>query len=67
MAILDTLLEHFKELLKKQKELEAENLQLREEVRIFKKTEEIRQNLKQEQEANMQEITAKLEKLLTLK
>jgi len=66
LALLDKLLEEFEHILYLKRQLEAENLRLKEEIRIFKQTEEIRQNLKKEQEENMQEITDKLEKLLTL-
>ena len=65
MALLDRLLYEVENILAKQKELEAENLRLKEEIRILRKTEEIRLNVKQEEESNIQELTAKLAKLLT--
>jgi len=65
LALLDRLLYEVENILAKQKELEAENLRLKEEIRILRKTEEIRLNVKQEEESNIQELTAKLAKLLT--
>jgi hypothetical protein len=65
LALLDKLLQKIETILKRQKELEAENLRLKEELRILKQTEEIRLTLKQEEENNMQELASKLEKLLS--
>ena len=66
MALLDKLLRQFESMLKKQKELEAENFRLKEEIRLLKHSEEIRQDVKQEQEQNIQQLTLRLERLLTL-
>jgi cell division septum initiation protein DivIVA len=65
LALLDKLLQQFEKILTKQKELEAENSRLKEEIRMLKKTEEIRRDMKLEQEENMQELTSRLEKLLS--
>ena len=65
MALLDKLLQQFEEILNKYKELEAENFRLKEEIRLLKQAEEIRLSMKLEQEENMQEITSKLDKLLS--
>ena len=66
MALLDKLLYEIENILAKQKELEAENLRLKEEIRILKENEEIRLNIKKEEESNIQELSDKLQKLLTL-
>ena len=66
MALLDKLLRQFESMLKKQKELEADNFRLKEEIRLLKQSEEIRQDVKQEQEENIQQLTLRLERLLTL-
>jgi len=65
LALLDKLLQQFEEILNKYKELEAENFRLKEEIRLLKQAEEIRLSMKLEQEENMQEITSKLDKLLS--
>ena len=65
MALLDKLLQQFETILTKQKELEAENLRLKEEILRLKQTEEIRRSMKREQEENMQKLTSRLEKLLS--
>ena len=66
MALLDKLLRQFESMLKKQKKLEADNFRLKEEIRLLKQSEEIRQDVKQEQEENIQQLTLRLERLLTL-
>jgi len=66
LALLDKLLRQFESMLKKQKELEADNFRLKEEIRLLKQSEEIRQDVKQEQEENIQQLTLRLERLLTL-
>jgi hypothetical protein len=66
LALLDKLLYEIENILAKQKELEAENLRLKEEIRILKENEEIRLNIKKEEESNIQELSDKLQKLLTL-
>ena len=65
MTLLDKLLQKIEHILKRNQELEAENLGLKEEVRILKQTEKIRLSLKEEEENNIQELTSKLEKLLS--
>ena len=65
MALLDKLLQKIEYILKRQQELEAENLRLREEIYTLKQAEEIRLTLKREEENNIQELTSKLEKLLS--
>lgn len=65
MTLLDKLLQRIEHILKRNQELEAENSRLKEEVRLLKETEEIRLTLKQEEENNIQELTLKLEKLLS--
>ena len=65
MALLDKLLQKFETILTKQKELEAENFRLKEEIRLLKQTEEIRRSIKMEQEENIQELASRLEKLLS--
>lgn len=65
MALLDKLLHKFETILTKYKELEAENFRLKEEILRLKQTEEIRQNMKLEQEENIQQLTTRLEKLLS--
>ena len=65
MALLDKLLQKFETILTKQKELEAENFRLKEEIRLLKQTEEIRRSMKMEQEENIQELASRLEKLLS--
>ena len=65
MALLDKLLQKFETILAKQKELEAENFRLKEEIRWLKQTEEIRRSMKMEQEENIQELASRLEKLLS--
>lgn len=65
MALLDKLLQKFETILTKQKELEAENFRLKEEIRLLKQTEEIRRSIKIEQEENIQELASRLEKLLS--
>ena len=65
MALLDKLLQKFETILTKQKELEAENFRLKEEIRLLKQTEEIRRSMKREQEENIQELALRLEKLLS--
>jgi len=65
LALLDKLLQQFETILTKQKELEAENLRLKEEILRLKQTEEIRRSMKREQEENMQKLTSRLEKLLS--
>ena len=65
MALLDKLLQKIETILTKQKELEAENLRLKEEILRLKQTEEIRRSMKREQEDNIQELASRLEKLLS--
>jgi len=65
LALLDKLLHKFETILTKYKELEAENFRLKEEILRLKQTEEIRQNMKLEQEENIQQLTTRLEKLLS--
>ena len=65
MALLDKLLQKIETILTKQKELEAENFRLKEEIRLLKQTEEIRRSIKMEQEENIQELASRLEKLLS--
>jgi prephenate dehydrogenase len=65
LALLDKLLQKFETILTKQKELEAENFRLKEEIRLLKQTEEIRRSIKIEQEENIQELASRLEKLLS--
>jgi len=65
LTLLDKLLQKIEHILKRNQELEAENLGLKEEVRILKQTEKIRLSLKEEEENNIQELTSKLEKLLS--
>ena len=65
MALLDKLLQKIETILTKQKELEAENFRLKEEIRLLKQTEEIRRSIKLEQEENIQELASRLEKLLS--
>jgi len=65
LTLLDKLLRKIEHILKRNQELEAENLGLKEEVRILKQTEKIRLSLKEEEENNIQELTSKLEKLLS--
>jgi hypothetical protein len=65
LTLLDKLLQRIEHILKRNQELEAENSRLKEEVRLLKETEEIRLTLKQEEENNIQELTLKLEKLLS--
>jgi len=65
LALLDKLLQKFETILTKQKELEAENLRLKEEILRLKQTEEIRRSMKREQEDNIQELASRLEKLLS--
>jgi len=65
LALLDKLLQKIEYILKRQQELEAENLRLREEIYTLKQAEEIRLTLKREEENNIQELTSKLEKLLS--
>ena len=66
MALLDKLLYEIENILAKQKELEAENLRLKEKIRILTKNEEMRLDIKKEEESNIQELSDKLQKLLTL-
>ena len=65
MALLDKLLHKFETILAKYKELEAENFRLKEEIRQLKQSEKIRQNMKLEQEENLQKLTTRLEKQLS--
>jgi prephenate dehydrogenase len=65
LALLDKLLQKIETILTKQKELEAENFRLKEEIRLLKQTEEIRRSIKLEQEENIQELASRLEKLLS--
>jgi len=65
LALLDKLLKKFETILTKQKELEAENARLKEEIRLLKQAEEIRKSIKMEQEENIQELASRLEKLLS--
>jgi prephenate dehydrogenase len=65
LALLDKLLQKIETILTQQKKLEAENFRLREEVRLLKQAEEIRRSMKMEQEENIQELTSRLEKLLS--
>jgi len=65
LALLDKLLQKIETILTKQKELEAENFRLKEEIRLLKQTEEIRRSIKMEQEENIQELASRLEKLLS--
>jgi cell division septum initiation protein DivIVA len=65
LALLDKLLQKIETILTKQKELEAENFRLKEEIRLLKQTEEIRRSIKIEQEENIQELASRLEKLLS--
>jgi len=66
LALLDKLLYEIENILAKQKELEAENLRLKEKIRILTKNEEMRLDIKKEEESNIQELSDKLQKLLTL-
>lgn len=65
LALLDKLLQQFENILTKYKELEAENFRLKEEIRMLKQTEEIRKSMKLEEEDNIQQLTTRLEKLLS--
>ena len=65
LALLDKLLKKIETILTKQKELEAENFRLKEEIRRLKQTEEIRRKMKREEEDNIQELASRLEKLLS--
>ncbi len=65
MTLLDRLLQKFEYVLKRNQELEIENLKLKEEVLVLKQREEVRLSLKEEEESNIQELTSKLEKLLS--
>lgn len=65
MALLDILLERIETILTKQRELEAENRRLKEEIRELKKSQEIRKRIKMEQEKNIEKLASKLEKLLS--
>ena len=65
MTLLDKLLQKIEYILKRNQELEVENLRLKEEIRILKQTEEIRLTLKREEENNIEELASRLEKLLS--
>jgi len=65
LALLNKLLQKFETILAKQKELEAENARLKEEIRLLKQAEEMRRRMKIEQEENIQELASRLEKLLS--
>jgi len=65
LTLLDNLLQKIEYILKRKQELEVENLRLKDEIRILRQKEEIRLRLKQEEENNIQELTSKLEKLLS--
>jgi hypothetical protein len=65
LTLLDRLLQKFEYVLKRNQELEIENLKLKEEVLVLKQREEVRLSLKEEEESNIQELTSKLEKLLS--
>lgn len=65
MALLDKLLQKFETILTRNRELEAENFRLKEEIRLLKQSEEIRRSMNREQENNIQELALRLEKLLS--
>jgi len=65
LTLLDKLLQKIEYILKRNQELEVENLRLKEEIRILKQTEEIRLTLKREEENNIEELASRLEKLLS--
>ncbi len=65
MALLDKLLKHIETILARQKELEAENIKLKEEIMVLKKSQEIRKKIKKEQEESIERLASKLEKLLS--